>query len=74
MQCWGQNKSVVVKVIDICPCYYAPKGQKPYFQYGCCYNTQKHPKAGQMELDLSFWVSWCRGSMQFCLGGEAQCK
>jgi hypothetical protein len=29
----------------------------PYFQYGCCYKQQQHPKAGQLNLDLSFWVS-----------------
>ena len=28
------------QVIDICPCYYEPKGQAPYYQYSCCYNKQ----------------------------------
>ena len=33
----------------------------PYFQYGCCYKEQKHPKAGQLNMDLSFWVRFvCR--------------
>jgi cullin-associated NEDD8-dissociated protein 1 len=58
VKCWDQ-KSVVVKVIDICPCWYEPKGMNPYFQYGCCYKQQRHPKAGQLNLDLSFWVSCC---------------
>lgn len=57
VKCWGDQKSVVVKVIDICPCWYEPKGMAPYFQYGCCYKQQQHPKAGQLNLDLSFWVS-----------------
>lgn len=30
---------------------------KPYYQYGCCYKEQKHEKAGQLNMDLSFWVS-----------------
>jgi len=57
VKCWDQKKSVVVKIIDICPCYYEPQGQKPYYQYGCCYKEQNHMKAGQIEFDLSFWVS-----------------
>lgn len=56
MKCWDPKQSVVVKVIDICPCYYEPANQAPYYQYGCCYKEQNHPKAGQLELDLSFWV------------------
>ncbi|WIA34055.1 hypothetical protein OEZ86_012433 [Tetradesmus obliquus] len=56
VKCWGDQKSVVVKVIDICPCWYEPKGMAPYFQYGCCYKQQQHPKAGQLNLDLSFWA------------------
>lgn len=32
VQCWDPKKSVVVKVIDQCPCWYEPKGMQPYFQ------------------------------------------
>ncbi|GBF95926.1 hypothetical protein Rsub_08049 [Raphidocelis subcapitata] len=56
VQCWDPNQSVVVKIIDICPCYYEPKGQKPYYQYGCCYKKQQHPKAGQWNFDLSYFA------------------
>lgn len=28
------------QVIDICPCLYAPNGQKPYYQYGWCNKKQ----------------------------------
>lgn len=43
----------LTQVIDICPCWYKAMGA---FQYDCCYKSQKHPKAGQLQLDLSFWV------------------
>ena len=47
VKCWGNN-SVVVRVIDICPCFYAPQGKEPYFQYDCCYKSQNHIKSGQV--------------------------
>ncbi len=34
VKCWQPNKSVRVHVIDICPCWYSPKGQEPYEQVG----------------------------------------
>jgi cullin-associated NEDD8-dissociated protein 1 len=51
VQCYG-NKSVVVRVIDICPCFYAPKGKEPYYQYDCCYKSQNHIKSGQVSCAL----------------------
>jgi hypothetical protein len=32
------------------------QGQAPYYQQSCCGNRTSHPKAGQHELDLSFWA------------------
>lgn len=34
VKCWQPNKSVRVHVVDICPCWYSPKGQEPYEQVG----------------------------------------
>ncbi|PNW76515.1 hypothetical protein CHLRE_11g467656v5 [Chlamydomonas reinhardtii] len=54
--CWDPSKSVRVHVVDICPCWYEPKGEPPRAQASCCYTNSTNPKSGQREMDLSFWV------------------
>ncbi|GIL82480.1 hypothetical protein Vretifemale_11295, partial [Volvox reticuliferus] len=56
VKCWDPEKSVRVHVVDICPCWYSPKGQQPYEQPSCCFKNSTNPRSGQHEMDLSFWV------------------
>ena len=48
-QCWDPQSSIVVKIIDICPCYYCPQtGPDAYCRYqeSCC-KSLDHVKSGQ---------------------------
>ncbi|KAG2488344.1 hypothetical protein HYH03_013034 [Edaphochlamys debaryana] len=56
VKCWDPKASIRVHVIDICPCWYSPKGQEPYEQPSCCYKNSTNPRSGQHELDMSFWA------------------
>ncbi|GIL60042.1 hypothetical protein Vafri_14669 [Volvox africanus] len=56
VKCWDPERSVRVHVVDICPCWYSPKGQEPYEQPSCCFKNSSNPRSGQHEMDLSFWV------------------
>lgn len=55
-KCWDNKKTVRVHVIDVCPCWYEPKGMEPYEQPSCCNKNSTNPRSGQHEMDLSFWV------------------
>lgn len=55
VKCWDKN-TVVVKVVDLCPCYYCPTGQPCRYQESCCNKRLNHPKSGQHNFDLSFWA------------------
>lgn len=58
VKCWSPDTTVVVRIIDTCPCLYAPKGSAPYFQHSCCGNLspEKHTKSGTYGFDISFWA------------------
>ena len=36
--------------------WWSVQGQAPYYQQSCCGNRTDHAKAGQHEMDLSFWA------------------